>query len=76
MPTGALLSAFDPGRLIGCRAPLPAAYATIPASTVVTLPHYGGQGCSALHLQTEDRVPGLPNNVPPDFFARPSQTVN
>ena len=76
MPTGALLSAFDPGRLIGFHAPLPAAYATIPASTVRTLPHYGGQGCSALGLQTEDRVQGLPNNIPSDFFARPSQTVN
>ena len=76
MPTGALLSAFDPGRLIGYRAPLPASYATIPASTVGTLPHYGGQGCSALNLQTEDRVQGLTNNIPPDFFARPSQTVN
>ncbi len=76
MPTGALLSAFDPGRLIGYRAPLPASYATIPASTVNTLPHYGGQGCSALNLQTEDRVQGLTNNIPSDFFARPSQTVN
>ncbi len=76
MPTGALLSAFDPGRLIGYRAPLPASYATIPAGTVTTLPHYGGQGCSALNLQTEDRVQGLANTVPPDFFARPSQTVN
>ena len=76
MPTGALLSAFDPGRLIGYREPLPASYATIPASTITTLPHYGGQGCSALGLQTEDRVQGLPNTVPSDFFARPSQTVN
>lgn len=76
MPTGSLLSAFDPGRLIGYRAPLPASYATIPASTVSTLPHYGGQGCSALNLQTEDRVQGLTNDIPPDFFARPSQTAN
>ena len=76
MPTGALLSAFDPGRLIGFRAPLPPAYATIPAATVATLPHYGGQGCSALNLKTEDRVQGLPNTIPSDFFARPSQTVN
>ncbi len=76
MPTGALLSAFDPGRLIGYREPLPASYATIPADTITTLPHYGGQGCSALGLQTEDRVQGLANTVPSDFFARPSQTVN
>jgi len=76
MPTGALLSAFDPGRLIGYRAPLPASYAIIPGGTIATLPHYGGQGCTALNLQTEDRVQGLPNTIPSDFFARPSQTVN
>ncbi len=76
MPTGALLSAFDPGRLIGYRAPLPASYATIPAATIASLPHYGGQGCSALSLTTEDRVQGLTNTIPSDFFARPSQTVN
>lgn len=56
MPTGALLSAFDPGRLIGYRSPLPASYATIPAATVNTLPRDGGQGCSALNLKTEDQV--------------------
>lgn len=76
MPTGALLSAFDPARLAGIRPPLPAEYATVPAGVISTLPHYGGQGCAALNLQTEDRVQGLPNLVPSDFFARPSQTVN
>ncbi len=76
MPTGALLSAFDPGRLIGFREPLPASYATIPAATIASLPHYGGQGCTALNLQTEDRVQGLTNTIPADFSPRPSQTVN
>ncbi len=76
MPTGALLSAFDPGRLIGYRAPLPPSYATIPATTIASLPHYGGQGCSALNLTTEDRAQGLTNNVPADFFVRPGQTAN
>jgi phospholipase C len=74
MPTGALLSAFDPGRLRGTTPPLPADYAMIPASVVTTLPHYGGQGCSALGLRTEDRVQGLDNVIPADFYARPSQT--
>jgi len=76
MPTGALLSAFDPGRLSGSRVPLPASYATIPAATITTLPHYGGQGCTALNLMTEDRVQGLANTIPSDFYARPSQTRN
>ncbi len=75
-PTGALLSAFDPLRLAGQRAPLPASYAMIPATTIASLPHYGGNGCSALNLTTEDRVQGLPNPIPADFFARPSQTTN
>jgi len=76
MPTGSLLSAFDPGRLIGYRGPLPASYATIPTTIIETLPHYGGQGCTALNLQTEDRAQGRTNTIPADFFARPSQTAN
>jgi phospholipase C len=47
----------------------------IPAQTVTTLPHYGNKGCSALGLTTEDRVQGLTNTIPADFFARPSQTM-
>ncbi len=76
MPTGALLSAFDPGRLIGYLPPLPASYVTSPAATINALPHYGGQGCAALNLTTEDRVQGLANTIPSDFYARPSQTPN
>jgi phospholipase C len=74
MPTGALLSAFDPARLQGAAPPLPPSYATIPANVVATLPHYGGKGCSALGLTTEDRVQGLTNTIPADFHGRPSQT--
>jgi phospholipase C len=74
IPTGILLSTFDPGRLIGYRSPLPASYATILAATVNTLPRHGDQGCSALNLKTEDRVQGIANAIPPDFYARPSQT--
>jgi phospholipase C len=74
MPTGALLSGFDPGRLRGTVPPLPPEYATIPAQVVTTLPHYGGNGCMALGLVTEDRAQGLVNAIPADFFARPSQT--
>jgi len=75
-PTGSLLSAFDPLRLAGQRAPLPASYAMIPATTIASLPHYGGNGCTALNLQTEDRVQGLANTIPADFYGRPSQTAN
>ncbi len=75
-PTGALLSAFDPLRLAGQRASLPPSYAMIAPTTVASLPHYGGNGCTALNLTTEDRVQGLTNTIPADFYGRPSQTAN
>ena len=69
--TSALLSAFDPGRLLGTKSPLPATYAQIPDALVNTLPQLGGQGCTALGLQTEDRVEGITNTIPADFNPRP-----
>ena len=69
--TGALLSAFDPARLSGAKPPLPPGYAEIPDAVVNALPHYGGQGCKALGLQTEDRVQGIENAIPADFNPRP-----
>jgi phospholipase C len=74
--TGKLLSAFDPGRLLGTSAPLPASYAMIPTSVVNTLPHYGGAGCSALGLTTEDTVQGITTTIPAQFSPRPSQSFN
>ncbi len=69
--TGALLSAFDPGRLLGTKSPLPATYAQIPDALVNALPHLGGQGCAVLGLQTEDRMQGITNTIPADFNPRP-----
>ena len=69
--TGSLLSAFDPARLSGAKPPLPASYADIPDSIVNSLPHFGGQGCKALGLQTEDRAQGIGNTIPADFNPRP-----
>ncbi len=74
--TGSLLSAFDPARLEGRAAPLPASLAMIPEEVVNTLPHYNGQGCRALGITTEDRRLGTPNAIPADFNPRPSQTTN
>ncbi len=73
---GALLSAFDPARLLGTAAPLPASYAMIDMTTVLTLPHYNGAGCTALGITPLDTQLGLSNPPPADFFARPSQTKN
>jgi phospholipase C len=74
--TGSLLSAFDPARLAGRSAPLPASLATIPDEVVNSLPHYNGQGCKALGITAEDRRLGIPNAIPADFSPRPSQTTN
>jgi phospholipase C len=69
---GNLLSAFDNARLLGFLAPLPASYAMIPRSDVVTLPHYGAKGCSALHIIPTDYVHGhVIDPAPADFNPRP-----
>ncbi len=73
---GALLSAFDPARLLGTVAPLPASYAMIDMATVLTLPHYGGNGCTALGITPIDAQLSMRQSPPADFFARPSQTKN
>ena len=62
--TDSLLSGFDPKRLLGISPPLPASFASIPASVVTTLPHYNGPGCSALGITTVDRQQGLVNVIP------------
>ena len=69
--TGNLFSAFDPERLEGKAAPLPASYAEIPDAVVNALPPYGGQGCHAIGVTTEDRVQNLVNHIPADFNPRP-----
>jgi phospholipase C len=70
---GDLFSAFDNARLKGTAAPLPAQYATIPSSEVLSLPHVGAQGCRALQITPTDVVNGvLIDPAPADFNPRPS----
>lgn len=70
---GDLFSAFDNARLLGLLPPLPADYAKIARSAVVSLPHYGAQGCSVLHITPTDIVNGkLIDPAPADFNPRPS----
>jgi len=70
---GDLFTAFDNGRLTGVTAPLPAGYATIPAAQVVSLPHYGGQGCRILQITPTDVIKGgVMDPAPQDFNPRPS----
>jgi phospholipase C len=67
-----LLSAFDYGRLTGLVAPIPAAYAAVPDSTVNTLPAFGNQGCATLGIIPDDLARGIRNRIPVDFNPRPS----
>ena len=70
---GDLFTAFDNGRLAGATPPLPASYATIPAAQVVSLPHYGGQGCRMLQIAPTDvTTGGVIDPAPQDFNPRPS----
>ena len=69
---GNLFSAFDNARLLGFAPPLPADYAKIPQSEVVTLPHYGAEGCRVLHITPTDIVHGkVIDPAPADFNPRP-----
>ena len=70
---GDLFSAFDNARLLGLWPPLPSEYAMIPHTAVVTLPHYGAQGCRVLHITPTDIVHGKAiDPAPADFNPRPS----
>jgi len=72
---GDLLSAFDNARLLGTERPLPATLAQIPSKTVLSLPHYGGNGCKTLHIVPTDYVHGkVIDPAPADFNPRPSTT--
>jgi phospholipase C len=66
--TDDLISAFDPARLAGDIPPLPASYATVPAAVLTALPHYGGEGCSAIGVVPTDRRPGGPVPQVPEHF--------
>ena len=72
---GDLLSAFDNSRLSGQRGVLPASYAMIPAAVVKSLPHYGGNGCTALNIIPTVYASGrLIDPAPADFNPRPALT--
>ena len=70
--TGDLLSGFDPARLSGAAAAIPASFAEIADADISHLPHYDGHGCDKLGLVTEDTRQLYRNPVPGDFNPRPS----
>jgi phospholipase C len=68
---GDLLSAFDPDRLFGRRAPLPPAYAMIAPARLEKLPLDGGAGCRVIGVAPVDLEKGIDNSPPPGFNPRP-----
>ncbi len=67
-----LTEVFDNARLSGTAAPLPPAFAEIPRNAVLSLPHYGGQGCEFLQIVPTDYVNGgIVDPAPIDFNPRP-----
>jgi phospholipase C len=66
-----LSGAFDPARLDGTAAPLPASYVMIPEKLIHTLPPVSGYGCQALGIVPVDKLLGIKNDVPADFNPRP-----
>jgi phospholipase C len=74
---GDLLEAFDNNRLTGVAAPIPASAVMISPTTVHSLPHYGGAGCTALNITPTDYPNGYgtgkESDPPPqDFNPRPT----
>jgi len=69
-----LSGAFDPARLSGKAAPLPASYAIIPPKLVETQPSVlsGHYGCKQIGIVPTDLQLGIPNHIPADFNPRPN----
>jgi phospholipase C len=71
-PVDNLLDAFDPGRLAGTTAPLPASYVEVPSAYVTHLPQATGIGCGAIGVIPVDYLRGVQNTIPADFNPRPA----
>ncbi len=73
---GDLFSAFDNARLLGIERPVPGWFAQISRDEVTTLPHFGAQGCSVLHITPTDYVNGkVIDPAPQDVNPRPSSNA-
>jgi phospholipase C len=72
-----MMEAFDNDRLLGNVPTIPASAVIIPAGTVTSLPHYGGNGCKTLAITPTDYpngyAVGAESDPPPaDFNPRPT----
>lgn len=66
-----LVSAFDPARLSGKAAPLPASYAVIPDELIGDIAKQSQLGLSWAGVEPTDYAQGIVNSVPTDFNPRP-----
>jgi phospholipase C len=66
-----LLGAFDPDRLIGWKAPIPAWYASVSPALIYTLPQTTKIGCRWAGVTPVDYLQGIANTIPADFNPRP-----
>ena len=70
--TADLFEAFDNDKLLGNTALVPASAVTIPQQTVLSLPHFGGNGCATLNITPTDYPNGYSTggefDPPPTYF--------
>jgi phospholipase C len=66
-----LFSAFDPLRLEGKAAPLPASYAMVPTDWTTELPAQTGADCKMIGIVPTNVQLHIPNRIPQDFNPRP-----
>jgi phospholipase C len=66
-----LVDAFDPNKLSGATAPLPASYAMVPESMIKSLPQTTGLDCAKIGIVPVDESRGIKNEIPADFNPRP-----
>ncbi|MBV1704361.1 MAG: hypothetical protein KGI57_01955 [Hyphomicrobiales bacterium] len=66
-----LLDAFDPARLSGKAAPLPASYVMTPKALYDPMPQTSGAGCKTIGILPVDYALGIKNDMPADFNPRP-----
>ncbi len=66
-----LVDAFDPDRLAGRIAPLPASYAYVDPYFIRNIPQKTHLGCGAIGVVPVDYLRGVRNRIPSDFNPRP-----
>jgi hypothetical protein len=66
-----LLDAFDPDRLAGKTAPIPASYAYVNPNLIKNIPQKTGLGCRGIGVVPVDYLRGVQNHIPADFNPRP-----